>query len=208
MNQPPFNPTPFSTQASQDESAPHDSSLTAEVQLSIEKSIRIALADSPDELLLSSGNNGQSFAQAKLNLAPSQIVQVPNGMEYAFRRIGSVLEELEYRIGQLWVIGHPGNLARFLDPVSNDHSEEKPSGIQALARLATELNLPEDLVAKMASADSVDQLIEIVGQEPLATGFWQVVESRLGYMITGRVGNVRNVAVRVLNKAGEQLNTI
>lgn len=177
----------------------------AAFQASVEIYIRVALGDRPSQIVLAPGNLGQRFARAHLQLPLKQVVQMSNFIGFAFTCINTRLTELDYRLPKLWVVGHPGKLAKILDGVLDTHSQQSGSAIPALCGVAGELGLPSAIIHQMASANTVEHIIEILKPETSAPTFWQAVEAHLGRLISRQLERVENVTVRLFQMDGTWL---
>jgi len=177
----------------------------AAFQASIEIYIRVALGDRPTEIVLAPGNLGQRFARAHLQLPLKQVVQMSNFIGFAFACINTMLAELDYRLPRLWVVGHPGKLAKILDGVSDTHSQQSGSAIPALVRIARDLDLPPALISQMKSAKTVEHIVELLKSEACSLNFWQTVEKRLAHLISCQLERVEAVTVRLFQMDGTPL---
>jgi len=177
----------------------------AAFKASIEIYIRVALGDRPAEIVLAPGNLGQRFARAHLQLPLKQVVQMSNFIGFAFACINTMLTELDHRLPLLWIVGHPGKLAKILDGVSDTHSQQSGSALPALAGVARDLGLPAGLVLRMESAKTVEHMVEMLKPETCATIFWQAVETRLARLISHQLERVEAVKVRLFQMDGTPL---
>ncbi len=114
-------------------------------------------------------------------------------------------KELNHRLPRLWVVGHPGKLAKILDGVSDTHSHQSGSAIPALVRVAREIGLPAPLVLQMESAKTVEHIVELLKPETCATTFWPNVEARLSQLISRQLERVEKVNVRLFQMDGSSL---
>ena len=128
-----------------------------------------------------------------------------NFIGFAFTCVDTMLAELDYRLPKLWVVGHPGKLAKLLDGISDTHSQKSASAIPALCRVARDLKLPEKLMTQLEVANTVEHLVEIMKPESCAPAFWQAVEERVADLILSRLERVEVVAVRLFQMDGTPL---
>ncbi|HZC34878.1 MAG TPA: cobalt-precorrin-5B (C(1))-methyltransferase CbiD, partial [Chthoniobacterales bacterium] len=104
----------------------------AAFQASIQVYIRVALGDRPDEIVLAPGNLGQRFARRCLGLPPKRVVQMSNFIGFALECVEQCLAENQHRLPALWLVGHPGKLAKILAEDWDTHSGKSLSAIQSI----------------------------------------------------------------------------
>ncbi len=179
----------------------------AAFKASVEIYIRVALGDRPLEMVLSPGNLGQRFAREHLELPIKRVVQMSNFIGFAIDCVSGMLSELDYDLPRLWMIGHPGKLAKVLDNVWDTHSQESGSAIPALIRVARELNLSIDQLDLLERAKTVEHFTELLDPLPIAPSFWREVEDRIGRLIIQRVQRVDCVKVRLFRMDARALGT-
>ena len=114
---------------------------TAAFEASIEVYVRVALGDDPHEIVVAPGNLGQRFARSFLKVPLKQVVQTANFIGFALKGVDRILEENGHRLPRLWVVGHPGKLAKILDGVYETHSAQSRSAVGAVSRLADQYGM-------------------------------------------------------------------
>ncbi|TXD85306.1 cobalamin biosynthesis protein CbiD [Ralstonia pseudosolanacearum] len=82
---------------------------------SIEVYVRVALGDAPEAIAFTPGKIGRAYAAHPLALSKKQVVQIANFIGASLDYAQTALEEDRHRLGTLWVLGHPGKLAKVLD---------------------------------------------------------------------------------------------
>jgi cobalt-precorrin-5B (C1)-methyltransferase len=180
----------------------------AAFKASIEMYIRVALGDSPDEIVVAPGNLGQRFARASLRLPLKQVVQMANFAGFALECIDRTLEENGRRLPRLWVVGHPGKLGKLLDGAWDTHSQQSRSAVDAVCRLGREFGLPEALTGLLEHSKTVEGVIELMEAEPSAAQFWSMVERRIKAIVSERLKRVEQVSVRLFKMDGTALGGI
>jgi cobalt-precorrin-5B (C1)-methyltransferase len=178
---------------------------TAAFQASIEVYVSVALGDNPQEIVVAPGNLGQRFAGNYLQLPLRRVVQMANFIGFTLKCIEKVLAENRYRLPRLWVIGHPGKLAKILDDVFETHSAQSSSAVGAVCRVADRYGISGALRESMARSRTVESLIEILRQEPFAAEFWSLVERSIATRISSLLPNVEIVSVRLFQMDGKPL---
>ncbi len=178
---------------------------TAAFEASIEVYVRVALGDNPDEIVVAPGNLGQRFARSILHLPLKRVVQTANFIGFAFRCVERALEENSHRLPKLWVIGHPGKLAKILDGVYDTHSAQSRSAVGAVCRIADHYGISGPLLESMNQSRTVEGQIELLRAESFSAEFWSLVESGIAAQISGLLRRVEVVSVRLFQMDGQPL---
>lgn len=178
---------------------------TAAFKASIEVYVRVALGDGPGEIVLAPGNLGQRFASSFLQLPLRRAVQMANYIAFTLECVDGTLEESGHRLPKLWVVGHPGKLAKILDDVWDTHSRQGGSAAGAVSRVADSYGLSSGLRKAMAQSTTVEGQIEVLRREAVARRFWSLVEQRIAIRIANRLQHVDVVAVRLFQMDGNPL---
>ncbi|MDP9348678.1 MAG: cobalt-precorrin-5B (C(1))-methyltransferase CbiD [Gemmatimonadota bacterium] len=172
---------------------------------SIEVYIRVALGDHPEEVAYTPGKIGRAFAQRELRLVPKRIVQISNFVGFALDRTEEVLRDEGARLGTLWVMGHPGKLAKVLDGVWDTHSRGSGMAMGGVARVAEEAGWEWTRVREIEACNTVEGVIEHLGSGPAARTLWTEVEERVAGRMRERVPRVERVEVRLFAMSGTAL---
>lgn len=172
---------------------------------SIEVYVRVAVGDRPDAIIFTPGNLGREFARARLGLSGKRLVHVSNFLGYALDATQQALEELEFELETLWVAGHPGKLAKTLDGVWDTHSRNSDMAMGAVARVARECGLSEELAHRMEHANTVEEIVEHVRHEAQGRMLWLAVEDGIARTCHARVPRVRSLQVRLFAMNGTPL---
>ena len=178
---------------------------TAAFQASIEVYVSVALGDNPREIVVAPGNLGQRFARSHLQLPLKRVVQMANFIGFALKCIERILEENGHRLPRLWVVGHPGKLAKILDHVFDTHSSQSGSAAGAVCRIADQYGIAGALRDSMARSRTVEGQIEILRSEPFAAEFWSLVERSIATRISSLLPSVEVVSVRLFQMDGKPL---
>jgi cobalt-precorrin-5B (C1)-methyltransferase len=177
----------------------------AAFQASIEIYIRVALGGNPSEIVLAPGNLGQRFARNALQLPLKRVVQMANFVGFALDCVDLTLKENGHRLWQLWVIGHPGKLAKILDDAWDTHSQQSGSAVAAIHRVGREFGLAERVLRRIEQSRTVEGTIELLDGKSFAVHFWREVEERISAKISARLNHVERVAVRLFQMDGKAL---
>jgi cobalt-precorrin-5B (C1)-methyltransferase len=175
----------------------------ASFKASIEVYVRVALGDRPTEIVLSPGNLGQRFARSHLALPLKQIVQMSNFAGFALDCVSAELSDLGYTIPRLWVVGHPGKLAKLIAGVWDTHSHRSAGAVEALLPVAA-ARAPA-LAESLGTAASTEAFIETTRHREDAPPFWTAVEAAIAEAVRGRVRNVDEIQVRLFGMDGTAL---
>lgn len=178
---------------------------TAAFQASIEVYVSVALGDNPHEIVVAPGNLGQRFARSYLQLPLKRVVQMANFIGFTLKCVERILEETGHRLPRLWVVGHPGKLAKILDDAFDTHSAQSSSAAGAVCRLAGQYGISGALRESMARSRTVEGQIEILRSEPFAAEFWSLVERSIATRISSLLPSVEVVAVRLFQMDGKPL---
>jgi len=172
---------------------------------SIEVYIRVALGDQPDAIAFTPGKIGRSFAADTLALQKKEVVQIANFVGASLDYAQQALDESQTRLKTLWVLGHPGKLAKLLDGVWDTHSSKSGMAMHSVAAVAVELGFASALTQSIEHANTVENIVEIMRNEPAAQAFWTHVEQRLAALMQPKVPSVDRVAVRLFAMDGTPL---
>jgi cobalt-precorrin-5B (C1)-methyltransferase len=178
---------------------------TAAFQASIEVYVRVALGDDPGEIVVAPGNLGQRFARGFLQLPLKRVVQTANFIGFAFECVDRTLEENGHRLPRLWVVGHPGKLAKILDDAYDTHSAQSQSAVGAISRIAVRYGISGALLESMTHSRTVEGQIELLQAEAFSAEFWSLVEKRIAAQIAYLLKHVESVAVRLFRMDGKPL---
>jgi cobalt-precorrin-5B (C1)-methyltransferase len=158
--------------------------------------------------VLTPGNLGQRFARSALQLPLKRVVQMANFIGFALDCVDRILKENGHRLLQLWVIGHPGKLAKILDDAWDTHSQQSGSAVAAIHRVASEFAFANGLIRRIEQSRTVEAIIGLLDAESFAAQFWSDVEQRLSAKISARLTRAERVAVRLFQIDGKALGGI
>lgn len=172
---------------------------------SIEVYIRVALGERPEAIAFTPGKIGRGYAADTLGLAKKEVVQIANFVGVSLDYTQATLEEQQARLGTLWVLGHPGKIAKLLDGVWDTHSSKSGMAMQGVATVAAELGFAAALVELLEKANTVENVVQILRNEPGAQAFWIDIERRVAALMQPKVPRVDRVAVRLFSMDGTPL---
>lgn len=171
---------------------------------SIEVYIRVALGDRPSAIALLPGNIGIRFGQKVLGLNQSKTVHISNFVGVSIDYANEFLLEQGHELPQLWLLGHPGKLAKLLNNDWDTHSSKSAMAMSAIERAAKEFGLPDKTVESISESISVEAVIAILSELPYKKHFWQYIEEQVAARVEERLKNrvVKRVEVRFFDMAG------
>ena len=172
---------------------------------SIEVYIRVALGDQPEAIAFTPGKIGRSFATDTLALQKKEVVQIANFVGASLDYAQQALDESQTRLKTLWVLGHPGKLAKLLDGVWDTHSSKSRMAMHSVAAVAVDLGFASALTQSIEQANTVENIVEIMRNEAGAQAFWTNIEQRLATLMQPKVPSVDRVAVRLFAMDGTPL---
>ena len=172
---------------------------------SIEVYIRVALGGGSESVAYAPGKIGTSFARQSLELLPKRLVQISNFIGFALDCTNLVLAEEGRNLPVLWVIGHPGKLAKILDDVWDTHSRNSSMAMSAVARVAAECGFSEEDVRRLESSNTVEAAVETLREHPRARELWCAVEMRIAALVHAKLQRVDRVEARLFGLHGVAL---
>ncbi len=178
----------------------------ASFKASIEVYIRVALAENPTEIVLAPGNLGQRFARTMLDLPTKRIVQMSNFIGFSIDFVRETLLANHQILPCLWLIGHPGKLAKILDDVWDTHSSKSTNAVNVIWHIADEFDFSTSLLEQIKLSTTVEGIIEILREEPKSLLFWSEVEQRIKKAVWEKLKNVSELKVRIFEMDGKALS--
>ncbi len=172
---------------------------------SIELYIRVALAESPEAVVLTPGNLGQRFAVATLGLPLRRVVQMSNYVGQTMSYLRGALEEQDSRLPILWVAGHPGKLAKILDGVEDTHSSHSDSACSTLVARAVSHGFPSDTLKKIQNSTTAEGIAEILREEVGAEAYWDSVATAIAQRVASAQNRVDSVRAMLFAMSGTRL---
>jgi len=172
---------------------------------SIEVYIRVALGGEADSAAYAPGKIGTAYARNTLSLPQKRVVQISNFVGFALDCTNLVLAEEGHHLAVLWLVGHPGKLAKVLDDVWDTHSGRSSMAMGAVARVAAECGFSQQDVAALAGSNTVEAVVESLREHNRAQVLWCEVEKRIAAAVHARLRRVERVEVRLFGLRGVAL---
>jgi cobalt-precorrin-5B (C1)-methyltransferase len=164
---------------------------------SIEVYIRVALGGGAECAAYAPGKIGTAYARQTLRLPQKRVVQISNFIGFALDCTNLVLAEEGRQLPVLWLIGHPGKLAKTLDDVWDTHSDRSQMAMGAVARVAHEHGFQEEEVRILERSNTVEAAVEWLRDHPRAKELWCAVETRIADLVHKRLTRVERVETRL-----------
>jgi len=177
-------------------------------QRTIAAYVAVALGDDPDEIVLTPGNLGQRFALEQLKLPLKRVVQMSNFIGFTLDTVDARLASQGHRLARLWLVGHPGKLAKILGDVWFTHSHHSVSALAPLADWAEARGEDSGLVQRIRTANTVEDVIQHLGRTPWARAFWGRVAAVIEVNTAARLAPVEAVKAVLFSLRGELLHPL
>jgi cobalt-precorrin-5B (C1)-methyltransferase len=172
---------------------------------SIEVYVRVALGGGAESAAYAPGKIGTAYARQSLQLPRKRVVQISNFIGFALDCTNRVLAEERHRLPVLWLVGHPGKLAKTLDDIWDTHSNKSPMAMAAVARVAARCGFPQEDVQALANSNTVEAAVEFLGSHPRSRELWSTVEKRIAEAVQARLKKVDRVEARLFGLHGVAL---
>ncbi|MGV8892190.1 MAG: cobalt-precorrin-5B (C(1))-methyltransferase CbiD [Burkholderiaceae bacterium] len=172
---------------------------------SIEVYIRVALGGDAQCIAYLPGKIGRDYARDVLQLPEKRAVQIANFLGDALDFTQKALIEEPRQLDVLWLVGHPGKLAKVLDGVWDTHSSKSGMAMGGVARVAAERGFAPHLVQEIRNANTVEAAMERLKSESGAQALWCDIERRIGVLAHTRVPAVKRIEVRLFDLHGNAL---
>ena len=172
---------------------------------SIEVYIRVALGGGSESAAYAPGKIGTTFARQSLQLPQKRVVQISNFIGFALDCTNLVLAEEGRQLPVLWMVGHPGKLAKTLDDIWDTHSGKSPMAMTAVARVAADCGFSEEEVRDCGSPTPSRRRWSRCEIILVAASFWSTVEKRISGAVQARLKKVERVETRLFGLHGVAL---
>jgi cobalt-precorrin-5B (C1)-methyltransferase len=175
---------------------------------SIEVYVRVALGNNADSIALLPGKIGRTYTKEVLGLSAQRSLQIANFLGDALDFVQQALAEQQRHLDVLWLLGHPGKLAKVLDGVWDTHSSRSDMAMSVVARIARQQGFSSPLIQELEQANTVEAAIERLKHEPDSQSMWMDIEQRIAALVHKRVPAVQKVEVRLFNLQGDNLGEV
>lgn len=172
---------------------------------SIEVYVRVALGGGAQSIAFLPGKIGRIYAREILGLPTQRAVQIANFLGEALDFMQQALAEEQRNLDVLWLLGHPGKLAKVLAGVWDTHSSKSGMAMGVVADVAADLGFNNSLVQAITQANTVEAVIEKLQHESGVQALWLEIERRIAVLVHERVPASKRVEVRLFNLNGKPM---
>jgi cobalt-precorrin-5B (C1)-methyltransferase len=126
-------------------------------------------------------------------------------MGFSLERAEEILQSENGSLDTLWVLGHPGKLAKLLDNHWDTHSKRSNMAMPAIAKVARELGLDISFCDNLAKANTAEAIIEMLAEHAghkESQLVWQAVENKVSLLIEGKIPSATRICVRLFSMSG------
>ena len=168
---------------------------------SVEIYIDVALASQTKFIVFSPGRWGQKFFNQQKGIPLKQICMVSNFIGFALDHLRHGLNQKENAVEILFLAGHPGKLAKVIEGHWNTHSNESPSALPTILKIAENI-VPDSLKEQLQQSRTVEHLIQICSKDPSGDLLFKAVAERISKSIFEYLGRVIQVEVLLADFKG------
>ncbi len=172
---------------------------------SIEVYVKVALADNSTEIALLPGKIARSFVKQQLQLPTHKAIEIANFLGEALDFTQSILNQQHRRLNKLWLLGHPGKLAKILDGSWNTHSSKSKMAMNNVAKIAAQYSLSKQTLRIIQHADTVESIIQQLKYHTEGKKLWICVEKQIAMLVKQRAPLVELVEVRLFDLKGNPI---
>ena len=172
---------------------------------SIEVYVRVALGGGAQSAAYLPGKIGRAYAEAVLDLPEKRVVQIANFLGEALDFMQAALIDERRKLDVLWLLGHPGKLAKVLDGAWDTHSSRSGMAMGCVAQVARECGFDPQLVQEMEHSNTVEAAMERLKSEPGAQALWVEIGRRVAELVHERVPAAARIEVRLFDLHGNTL---
>ena len=174
----------------------------------IEVYIRVAAAENNNVVAFLPGNIGLKFCREKLFLPKKQIVNISNFLGFSLETLESILLEtpVKNRVKTLFVLGHPGKLAKVLANQYDLHSSRSTMAMGVLASFWQNSGLSKSSIEAIKNANTVEAVIESLSVLPESKTLWRLVEVEVARLIKRHISSAELVEVRLFSMQAQPLS--
>jgi cobalt-precorrin-5B (C1)-methyltransferase len=145
---------------------------------SIEIYIDVALATQSDFIVFSPGRWGQKFFNLERGVPLNRICLVSNFIGFALDHLKQKYRPEKDNIKTVVFAGHPGKLAKVIDGHWNTHSNESPSALPTILKIAENI-FQDDINSQLRSSRTVEHLIQISRKNNISDTLFKAVAEKI-----------------------------
>ena len=173
---------------------------------SIEVYLKVALASAIDScsnntVAILPGNIGINYAKNILKLNPKQIVHISNFIGFSLDSIERNLNNTT--LENLYLLGHPGKIAKILNNNFDTHSAKSPMAMSNLSQMASSVFSDLNISQQIKACPTVEAVCTLLKDYPKASLFWQYIENQIVKKL--QIKRVNNFKVKLFDLKGNIL---
>lgn len=173
---------------------------------SVEVYARVAAHKRPPAVVFTPGKLGRDYAEQSLGIHREDIVQISNFVGNGLDALQEALADLPYQLPLLLVAGHPGKLAKVLNGDWNTHSQHSGMAMNAIARVAADINIDQNTVQQLEHANTVDACVDILAKHQQGKAVWHEVAYQIAKTMHQRVSHVQQLKIALFALDGTPLS--
>jgi cobalt-precorrin-5B (C1)-methyltransferase len=150
---------------------------------SVEIYIDVALATQAELIVFSPGRWGQNFFHKEKGMSLNRICLVSNFIGFALDHLKQKHNREKDKLKTIVFAGHPGKLAKVIDGHWNTHSNESPSALPTILKIAENI-FPNDITTKLQSSRTVEHLIQISKKDQICEPLFKKVAEKISQSVS------------------------
>lgn len=150
---------------------------------SVEIYIDVALATQAEVIVFSPGRWGQNFFHKKKGMSLNRICLVSNFIGFALDHLKQKHHREKDKLKTVVFAGHPGKLAKVIDGHWNTHSNESPSALPIILKIAENI-FSNDITTKLQSSRTVEHLIQISKKNQICKPLFKKVAETISQSVS------------------------
>ncbi len=168
---------------------------------SVEIYIDVALATQSEFIVFSPGRWGQKFFNQKKGVPLNRICLVSNFIGFALDHLKQKYHREKDEVKTIVFAGHPGKLAKVIDGHWNTHSNESPSALPTILKMAENI-FPNDMNIKLQSSRTVEHLIQLSKKYNISEPLFEAVANKIVQAVSGYLQQSLQVEVLLADFKG------
>ncbi|HIK58590.1 MAG TPA: cobalamin biosynthesis protein CbiD [Nitrospinaceae bacterium] len=168
---------------------------------SVEIYIDVALATQSKFIVFSPGRWGQKFFNQKKGVPLNRICLVSNFIGFALDHLKQKYHREKDAVKTIVFAGHPGKLAKVIDGHWNTHSNESPSALPTILKMAENI-FPNDMNIKLQSSRTVEHLIQLSKKYNISEPLFEAVANKIVQAVSGYLQQSLQVEVLLADFKG------
>ncbi len=168
---------------------------------SIEAYIDVALAANSDFIVFSPGRWGQNFFHKEKQVPLKRICIISNFIGFAINDLTGKFIKNPQNLKTIVLAGHPGKLAKVIDGHWNTHSNESPSALPILLKIADSL-VPQNTLMDLKTSRTVEHLIQLSNNHQVRDTLFNIVANKISEAVSNYIDRKMNVEIYLADFKG------